>query len=131
MKCRSGFVSNSSSSSFIIAVKDVNEFSEKKLIELFQVPETSPIYDLVSKMVSVMWSRVTLKDEQEILQSTCCKTIDEAADEGYKEAKLHKAGYTVYQGWAYDEDGGIEAVICNSPINYESDDLIVQSGGGY
>ena len=131
MKYRGGFVSNSSSSSFIIAVKNGDVVDEKKLIELFQVPETSPIYDVVSKMASVMWNRAKLMDEKEILYRTCCKTIDEAVDGGYREAKLHKAGYMVYQGWASDEDGGIEALICNTSIDYESPDLILQSDGGY
>ena len=131
MKYRGGFVSNSSSSSFIIAVKNGDTVDERKLIDLFQVPESSPVYDLVSKMASIMWNRAKLMDEKEILYESCCKTLDEAVDEGFKVAKLHKAGYTVYQGWASDEDGGIEAVICNTSIDFESPDLILQSDGGY
>jgi len=44
MKIRNGFVSNSSSSSFLIVMKNNKELTKENLIESFQVSETSPLY---------------------------------------------------------------------------------------
>ena len=44
MKIRSGFVSNSSSSSFVVIMKNGKELTKETLLETFEVKETSPLY---------------------------------------------------------------------------------------
>ena len=130
MKIRKGFVSNSSSSSFIIALKGQN-LSANGLLEAFQVPETSPIFKLAQEMAQVMVDRAQVYDEEEILYNWGFKTLKEAIESGNRQAVLLSKGFSVFSGYASDEDGGIEAMICNTRIDFESDDIVVYSEGGY
>ena len=66
MKIRNGFVSNSSSSSFVLACK--GEPTESKLLDAFKVPVESPFYDLATKIAEqlVEASKENDFDEEEI-----------------------------------------------------------------
>jgi hypothetical protein len=64
VKTRTGFVSNSSSSSFVITTKE--PLSKQHLLELFKVPVESPLYYFVEEMAE--WferysEQVTVKHE--------------------------------------------------------------------
>ena len=52
MKTRKGFVSNSSSSSFIIGVQ--GELTEEKLMRAFKIDPVSPLYRLVKDIAGVL-----------------------------------------------------------------------------
>ena len=131
MKYRAGFVSNSSSSSFIVAVKGDGRLDVDTLVGLFQVPQTSPMYDIAVDMAQVMINRSHLFDEEEIVYQFGYKSLEEALKEGNRHAKLLTDGFTVYGGYASDEDGGIEAMLCNTEIDFESEDVVLYCEGGY
>ena len=131
MKVRAGFVSNSSSSSFIVALRGDKKLDVDTLVSLFRVPEDSPMYRIAVNMAQAMYNRANKHDEKEILYNWGYDTIEEAIEKGCKQAKLLKEGFTVYSGYASDEDGGIEAMLCNTEIDFESDDIVVYSEGGY
>lgn len=131
MKIRQGFVSNSSSSSFIIGVKGNEKLNVDQLVSLFQIPQTSPLYDIAVDMAQVMIDRSRIFDADEVMYQFGYDSIDEAAEDGNRHAKLIKDGFTVYNGYASDEDGGIEAMVCNTSIDYESEDVVLYSEGGY
>lgn len=130
MKIRRGYVSNSSSSSFIIALYD-KKLSSDVLLEAFQVSEESPLYVIAKEMAQVMTNKANVYDEEEILYNFGYSSLDEAIQDGNKHAILLSKGFSVYGGYASDDDGGVEAMVCNTRINFESDTLVIQSEGGY
>lgn len=131
MKYRAGFVSNSSSSSFIIAVRGKKELNADDLVELFQVPEGSPLRYLASKLAQVALDCANKYDENEIKYQFGYDSIEDALKDGNKHAELLQKGFTVYSGYASNEDGGIEAMLCNTPIDFESEDIVFYCEGGY
>ena len=130
MKVRKGFVSNSSSSSFIIATT-ASRLTLDNLLEAFAVPEGSPLFKVACDMAQVMLDKATKYDEKEILYNWGYKSLEEALEDGNQQAQLIERGFTVYSGYASDEDGGIEAMICNTKIDFESDHFVLKSEGGY
>lgn len=133
MKIRHGYVSNSSSSSFIVGVKG-GKLSVEHLMEAFQVPESSPMHKIARDFAATMYNlsnEVTLETLRETYYEKDA-TLESLAANGCKEAKMLLAGYRVYQGWASDEDSsGAESYLCNTEIDYESDAVYVYSEGGY
>ena len=130
MKVRKGFVSNSSSSSFIIATT-AQQLTLDNLLEAFAVPEGSPLFKVACDMAQVMLDRATKYDEKEILYNWGYKSLEEALEDGNQQAQLIERGFTVYGGYASDEDGGIEAMLCNTEIDFESEDVVLYCEGGY
>jgi len=130
MKTRNGFVSNSSSSSFIIAWKKKNEDVKKLLEKAFAIPKFHPLSDITEKVVNCLCSQLnenTFYTEDDYLNYI--------AEEGeYKEKEILKfirEGFTVGIGSLSDEEYGIEAMLCNTDLNYKSDDLVIIHEGGY
>jgi hypothetical protein len=129
MKIRNGLVSNSSSSSFWIAAK---ELSEEKLLEAFDVPETSPLRPLAEEMASFFFQEVTARWNGEAKQpyttiadlcgeDYCCEE-DELLDEFV--ALIHN-GFKIWYGSASDDGEGIEEAICKMTLEIRTPDLIL------
>lgn len=121
MKIREGFVSNSSSSSFIVAAKGA--INKQRLIDILGVPKTSPLYKFAQEVADVLASAQPLED------SDLAERIE---DGDTKLVKLLKQGFDLYEGSASDE--GTEAAeyaLCFMDINYKSDDLVIIKEGGY
>jgi len=121
---RLGFVSNSSSSSFIIGVK--GDLTKEKLLKEFKVPEDSPLFEFIKDL-----AKVIVKNSEEISYSSYEKEWGEddvpeiAKKIKYKEMKM-------YRGYASDDPGmGTENALCEMTIDYESEDLIMQKKNGY
>lgn len=136
MKIRQGFVSNSSSSSFVVAWKgDL----KKELKKAFDIPlgDNYPIKSGFCDFSGVLFSRT---------DNTKGMTKEEIIEEwGYDEedwedpdtyvgmvAKWLEDGYKVSFGSLTDEEGdGIEAFLCMNDIDYESPNFIIKHDGGY
>ena len=116
MKIRSGFVSNSSSSSFVVALpKDVKpELNIKIDLTKYIKGKISTIKEL-----NEYWKKN--RDEIDDLYERCRKSID--------------LGEVVYIGWFSDEDyGDIQCGLCHRGIKLEDmpdGGLIIQSEEGY
>ena len=65
MKMRNGFVSNSSSSSFIIGMK--GNLTKDKLLDIFNVPKDSVIYPLVKELSSVIIEKAEKESVEEYM----------------------------------------------------------------
>ena len=135
MKIRTGFVSNSSSSSFIIATKGklTKELLEKH--DIFKTGKESVFYNL-AKTCSDILSQADELSLKEFLVRGDYDNLDNAMAEGYstdKEIAFYiKNGWTAYEGCVSDDSGDYEDyVLCNLSLDYVSDELIVKKDAGY
>lgn len=136
MRNRNGFVSNSSSSSFIIAWKP--ESSEDEIRYLFKtacnVPKESPLSGLHEYVFNTFIDNVderfdTMEDLTKWADANCYMMDD------FKDIKKHlENGLTVWYGKVSTDDGSmnpIEHYLANHDFNYEVDGLIIAHEGKY
>jgi len=132
MKRRIGFVSNSSSSSFIIGIKKGS--SIKRVLEKYELEESHPFYEIVDATISVLIKeseRITLADYIKIGCYENAQECAEDSDEGQAMVDMDKKGFNLYIGSCSDEGEGFEASLCEMEINVNTDDLIIIKRGGY
>lgn len=126
MKIRNGFVSNSSSSSFIIAYKgilDCDEFTESVLL----IPKKSPLFEFGRNVIDKLF-----KCSEEV--SDVSDAVEEgylSSDEGKDVEKMKADGFTVRAGSLSSEEWGLEGLLCDTDLNIKSDTLIIKHAGGY
>lgn len=138
MKIRNGFVSNSSSSSFLIVMKNNKELSTESLIETFKVDSTSPLFDFSKDLAkflvnysekctiaSIHEEHIGSYNEEE---KTTDDMINELVDEMYMDRdmleSLKNDKIKVYEGQASNEgDEPVEAYLYNSGVNFNTDEI--------
>ena len=126
MKARAGFVSNSSTSSFIIGSKEplTREFLKK----MASVPEGSFLHGLVDDIIEIIVDSagkpMTL---EEYLED---RGMDEdELDEDTK--KIFDRGMLFYSGGFSSESDDIEVGLCNKKFDIDLDDFVFKQDGGY
>ena len=132
MKIRFGFVSNSSSSSFIIAFKgNENELREKlrdifgSLPEKYPIKAMPPIGDIVADNVEDDPIK-TLNDWDERYGDW-----NNSHENHAKFIERLKEGWTIYYGGFVDDRSKLEEFLCDSDIDYEDDKILIWQEGGY
>lgn len=121
MKARMDFVTNSSSSSYIVGVH--GELTEERLLEVVGVPEDSILYSFAKQLVGTIvhgaekWTKEAILEEWEELWGVMPKIFD--------------SGMTCYIGSASSDGDTMDQVLCYMVFYYEGDDLIIDAGGGY
>jgi len=144
MKIRTGFVSNSSSSSFIVIMKNGKELDKETLLETFEVKETSPLYGFALDLTEWILHNVekdTIKSLHENYIGNYKKkklTEDQMIEEiledyGMEKEELEKiknGELTRYSGSAATDSGdAIEEYICNSGLDIETNNIKIECGG--
>jgi hypothetical protein len=135
MKVRNGFVSNSSSSSFIIVSKDGN-LTQEKLMKAFDISEKSPLYPVAKDVAKSMMCADKYSCEKFLDNYSYADTVEEKVEQLqsdypeyfkiYENAKNN--GWTIYMGSADSYD---EPALCEMSIDYEDDNIIIEKEGGY
>lgn len=136
IKIRTGFVSNSSSSSFVVASKGELELSDKIIEDIFKVEKSSPMFDLSKKIASLLLDKSEeIEDFNEWLEHEY-GTFDDAEDYknevlAYQDVsrmkKLFDDGFIVRKGSFYNDSGdSLEAFLCDGfNFKYESENIVI------
>lgn len=128
MKTRQGYVSNSSSSSFVIGVS--GELTEEKIMRAFNIGQNSPLYSIAKSMAGVLMSAEKYS-KKEYLEDRCYSDETELED---IEKKIFDKGFTLYSGSASDDgygSEGAESALCSIELDYEDEDIILYKEAGY
>jgi len=126
MKIRNGFVSNSSSSSFVVAVSPDSDL--KTELEKFKVSDDSnPFVEVANEIVDWIIGSVDIYDDEDLKY----ELDEDYLSENIKQAHFH--GWKLYRGCASDGccDDGVEGIVCNMTIDINNDNLIIEKEGGY
>jgi hypothetical protein len=124
MKIRFDFVTNSSSSSFVIICRE--ELNQKMLYELFQISDNHPLSDLLKDMADIILNKAE-KTTREDIENDLHYYAEKY--EKYMDKNFHW-----YQGCFEDEGFGsemAESYLCATDLNIDTDDFVMIHEGGY
>lgn len=125
MKICHGFVSNSSSSSFILAVKSSvkSEAIEDAVFRAMKIQDDSPLKSYVTEMACILRDNAEEMDMEEI--SDLYGGMKDTAKEAFKK------GMRVFQGSVASDGEMVEQLLCDLGFEIKNDDFILVKEGGY
>ena len=127
MKIRQGFVSNSSSSSFVIIAKPGIYSIEEEVKKAIITESNNFWYELSKEAAKILWNNANEITLQEIYENS--DGHHELVNE--KEMEYLRNGGNLFEGVISDEDGAIEAMLCGIGINYENNRIIIYKDKEY
>jgi hypothetical protein len=137
MKIRTGFVSNSSSSSFLLVMKGESEEEAKQAFrKAFALPSGHPLTSLFDEdpgktILSCVDETYVGEEGAEKYKTEATKWGEELNAEDNQNLEYLKNGYTVCRGSFSDESGTLETALCDADIDFENEDIILRSPSGY
>jgi N-methylhydantoinase B/oxoprolinase/acetone carboxylase alpha subunit len=137
MKIRQGFVSNSSSSSFVIVSKN-GELNKEKIKKAFEGAKNTPFESLINTCADTLYNESRQQDVESVLDDYGFKTFDDFYNDviRYKETRVLADALlnneVVYTGKISDQDGDSGSyTVCGMKIDYEDDDIIIYKEAWY
>jgi len=130
MKIRQGFVSNSSSSSFLIISKN-GKLTKDVLMKAFDVNEKSPLYPMAKQMAKEMvdsCDEYTIEDYIDNYYGDIEYFKEEYPERYELLQNAEKNGWKIYEGSA---DSCDQPALCEMELNYEDDNIFIEKEGGY
>ena len=121
------FVTNSSSSSFILGVKD--KLTKEKVLNMMKVPGDSPLRELAEEFAGIIYSNSSKFKLDEILEDYGCEDISELPDM-YKKI-IGNDEFVFYEGTVSDEINSVYSILCNMDFHYEDENFIFYKEAGY
>lgn len=148
MKSRNGFVSNSSSSSFILVSKNKEPLAE--VLKEFNIPDTHPLSEPLNRsFIELMEDNSKkIKDISAYLKEYhYCNSIEEYLEmQGYQDIEEYLQSSSNDTVWffykfpnadiyfgAFESYGEsqLESFMCNTEIDFENDKIIFKNPGSY
>jgi len=133
MKIRNGFVSNSSSSSFIIVMKNNQKLTKESLIESFEVSEKSPLFGFAENLAKFLANEATELTIDKLYNnyiSSTNKPVDEEINELVNEISfidrnmmesIKNDKIKVYEGSAWnDGDDSIASYLYENDFQFDT-----------
>lgn len=130
MKVRIGFVSNSSSSSFIFAKHpDFKDIKAEDLFKKYLMPEVddNPWASIFNPII-MHFARALENEELDLEEWYGPRGEEEYVDKWWA---LQDEGWTIYQGSFSDEDGATEAMLCDLDMHIDHPMYKLEKDGGY
>ena len=120
MKIRNGFISNSSSTSFVIGVNGAIDYDT--VIESLKVPKDSPLYPIAEDVANFF-----VYDTEEISLDDLLDYCNEDEISKLPEVlqKVAENGMNIYKATIYTDGEDIERLIFTTPFNYSSDKIVI------
>lgn len=133
MKIRNGFISNSSSSSFILGFKGSEKELKEKLEKIFKFPENFPIImeeSIADLFMDKLEDCEMYKSWEEYVKNNYIED-DELDSQQEIIKEIFNKGMILYENVFYDDDCGLEEFLCNSKIKYEDNNLYISKEASY
>lgn len=132
MKIRKGFVSNSSSSSFVIGIKDHK--GVKEALEQFKISEENLFSDLIDDLIDWLAKHAYEMSEEEYIEETGYQSVDQMREEEdvfcCEVIEMFQDGFKIYNGETSNEDGSTVSTLYSMCLSFKSKNLVIKERGG-
>jgi hypothetical protein len=127
MKIRNGFVTNSSSSSYIIGVK--GELTTEKVLKAFGVENESPIIDIIRPIAEYVAESDEINDIDEWLDE-CWGYEDRNDYDDYQKLKdLQKEEFKIFHCNVSSDEWGAGCILHEHVINIKTNEMVIFRDG--
>ena len=138
MKIRNGFVSNSSSSSFIVGFKKglSNKEKEQLLLKKMGINENSFFYNIAKEITGCIINSNFIKNKEKLLEEFGYDSFEEMEElESWTTnafLKCEEKNFDIYTGSAGNdsEDTG-EILLCDMEWNIDDNDIFIQKDASF
>lgn len=138
MKVRTGFVSNSSSSSFVLTVSKGTSEEEIRAMVESHVGSMEGFFildfrqNLIDTIMECKGEKINLKKELKFEQDWINKNPDSSTDGRDQWQKIIDKNIDYYQGGFSDNgEGSLQAWLCDTSFKIEENGFFMENTGGY
>ena len=136
MKNRNGFITNSSSSSFLVIMKNkmTDDVIKQKIDSIISIDKNHLLYEMARDIRDTFIDKLNSSNKFEFNKDGIKEFLyDYCYDDGDEEFELFKKYGNIAVGSFHDDDidNYSEFWLCMNDLNYEDDDILIVHDGGY